>query len=504
MSKLGYIQNIYGKNINIAIANTYSYNVLNGSNLPASTLIVSSNVDANGEDTGSYSLIATDYIGNPVRLTYSIEEGNGLYYSQDDDALSMHIDNNTIVNTDNGLAFDVAYVLSDDFVINGYDIFVNTNNIPNTSSYNYGIASIDDNTIKSNDGELYVATENLNYSNNLTNQYGIGIGDAKTVFTKNGYIYADIDSFDKATNDTFGLVRGSNMIEIHDGIMSVKTENLSTATSDQFGISKADNKTIIYDASNALTVNEDNLETATASTYGISKIDNKSLSISKTGNISMVGYKKINDYISEKLDKINEYSSKLKEYNDYLASGDVLYQGNTIELFTVNRTSVAELDKPKEDEEVTKMPLQTISVELDIVTTCDFKLNIEFKEGTNISPAISLNEVNYNDEKIYTRDEALNPNTIYASTNGHKKRLTIKFKGKNYRNSISIYEYAVTGITFTAMNAKDVLKYKSEKYSIIRYNSYYLKLLREQEEKEKREGNKFYVLDLKNTFWRKL
>jgi len=83
MSKLGNVRQSYGKQFNAAIANTYGTYVLGGSNLPSNTLIVASPVSQNNDDRGSYSLLITDYIGNPVRLTYTLREGTGMKYSDD-------------------------------------------------------------------------------------------------------------------------------------------------------------------------------------------------------------------------------------------------------------------------------------------------------------------------------------------------------------------------------------------------------------------------------------
>ncbi len=76
MSKIGNIKLSYRKQFNIAIANTYSNIVLSGSNLPANTIIISSNINENFEDTDWYSMIATDNEGNPVRLTCCIKQCN--------------------------------------------------------------------------------------------------------------------------------------------------------------------------------------------------------------------------------------------------------------------------------------------------------------------------------------------------------------------------------------------------------------------------------------------
>ena len=148
MSKLCYVVSEYGKQFNIAVANTYSYNILNGSNLPAGSFIISSNVDDNGNDTGSYAVFVTDANGNPVRLTYTIQQGNGLYYNEEHDSLKLNIDNDTIIEGENGIKFNIKNHLSNDFVIEGNKIYVNTTNIPDASSSMPGLASIDGTTIK--------------------------------------------------------------------------------------------------------------------------------------------------------------------------------------------------------------------------------------------------------------------------------------------------------------------------------------------------------------------
>ena len=62
MSKIGNIKLSYVKQFNTAIANTYSN--------------LSSNINENFEDIGSYSMIATDNEGNHVRLTYCKKQCN--------------------------------------------------------------------------------------------------------------------------------------------------------------------------------------------------------------------------------------------------------------------------------------------------------------------------------------------------------------------------------------------------------------------------------------------
>jgi hypothetical protein len=78
MSELGNINKSYGKPINISVANTYSTTVLNSKALPTNMIIISSPINNDGNDIGTYCLIATDNNGTGVRLSYTIQPGNGL------------------------------------------------------------------------------------------------------------------------------------------------------------------------------------------------------------------------------------------------------------------------------------------------------------------------------------------------------------------------------------------------------------------------------------------
>ena len=88
-----------------------------------------------------------------------------------------------------------------------------------------------------------------------------------------------------------------------------------------------------------------------------------------------------------------------------------------------------------------------------------------------------------NDKIIYKKQEALSPSTVYPSTKGEKKQITVRFAAKNFKNS-NKGEYLITSINFIISNAEDHLKYKTNKYSIVRYNSLYEALKKEDEEKK--------------------
>ena len=483
MSKLGYIYDSYGKQFNISIANTYSYNILSGSNLPINSFIICSNIDDNGKDTGTYSLIATDNYGNPVRLTYTIKEGNGLYYNEKNDYIELNIDNDTIIETNNGLSFDIKNHLNKDFIyVNSKNITINKDNIPNSSVNTLGISAVDGKTIIADNGILLVDTSKLTYSNNATNQYGTVIGDNNTIFIDNGTIKLNLNNLNKADGEQYGIATVDNYtVNVKNGIMSVVTENLNIATENSLGISKPDFNTIVLNEDEQITVNENNLQIASPTNYGLSKIDTNTLDIDSANRISMKNYSLIKESIEKYKDIALNYKNKVNDYIDYLSLGTILLRQNDIVLFAITETSVTELEKPKKDEEVINMPLQFTSATFDIITTCDFILSIIFDEGTNEFPNVDVVEVNYNDERIYTKEEALDPLTVYPSTNGELKRLIVKFSGKNFRNTTKGYSL-VTSVNILASDSVDHIRIKHEKYSIVRYNSIYDESYRDREE----------------------
>lgn len=415
----------------------------------------------------------------------------------------MNIDNKTIIEKDNQLTFNIASKLNYNFNINNDTVNINMNSIPTTGKMNYGIASIDNKTIIIDDDKVIrVNTENLMYSDNSVEQYGIALGDTKTIISDNGQIKVNIDNINKAAEGQYGFIIGdNNTVTIEEGIISVNTENLKLASESNYGISKPDNKTIIFDKDNNITVNEKNLAKASELNYGLGRIDINTIGFTSDNRIYFKGYNELKSYITNYKGVVDKYNTKIVEYKDYLSSGNILFKGKDIHQFNVNETSVTELVKPKDDEEVINMPVQTVSAMFNIITTCDFNLSIIFQDGTNEFPNVDLLEVNYNDEVIYDKETALNPNTVYSSTKGEKKKLTVRFSAKNYRNSIAT-EFLVTSVNIRVSNVENNLKYKTEKYSIIRYNSLY-NTIKAKEDKEKEKIDKeFYILDTSSVRWR--
>lgn len=303
MSKLGNINLSYGKQINIAVANTYSYILLNSGNLPPNTIIVSSPID-NKYDTGSYSMIITDNDGNPVRLTYCIKEGNGLYSTDNKDVIKLNIDDNTIKVNNDGLYVDLSIYNHNSVYVNENKLNVDTSMINSSSKDNRGIISIDDNTVKSANDKLYINTENLTFSDNNTMTYGILVSSDESFTINNGIISLNVDNLPHATNDNYGIVKGDeSTISCTNDYVQINTDNLSMATKDEFGIILPDNKKI-KSVDGVLMVESDKLNTANTTNKGIISIDGSSININKNGQIT------INNY-SNMIDKLNEINNKI-------------------------------------------------------------------------------------------------------------------------------------------------------------------------------------------------
>ena len=471
MSKLGYIEKSYGSSFNISIANTYGYNVLSGNNLPINSLIVSSPVDENGNDIGSYSLLVTDYTGSPIRLTYTISEGNGIVYS--DDHLKVNIDNDTIIENENKeLSLDLRKLIDGNIL--KYDetskkIYIDYDNLDKADIDKSGIFKIDGKTIKISDGVIFVDTSSLQYSNTSTFSTGTVIGDGKLINADQGVISLNQDNLSKGSNTNYGVISSSDdTISIYDGIVSVNTENLDKCTNTSQGIVLPDNHTINIDE-NGLKVNTDNLSHVTKSAKGVFKYDPKSLTVID-GKLSF----KDNDVFMNTLDSFSSIEENIKKIDE-----DIKYLLNDYQV-GISKPSILDfhcaqlltgvLEKPiKYNESVDEMPMQFMSVVFMIATNCPFKISLTFTD--NIDPQFSLHEINYNDSFINKGNEALE--TVYQTTEGKTIPLKFTFIGKNYYNADKSNFSNKIKIKIVVSYANDGNVFKEILYSIIRYNSGY-------------------------------
>ena len=171
MSKLGYIQNSYGKEIKIVSANKYAYNVLAGSNLPDNILILTSLISQENEDIGSYSIVITDYISNPTDIkeddeTIYVDSSRFNYANNETESSGIFIGNNENFSDQENLHKSdsktfCTLIGNDEVSIKKGIISINTEKLDGCSEYP-GIVISDNNTIDfTDDSELTINTQNL-------------------------------------------------------------------------------------------------------------------------------------------------------------------------------------------------------------------------------------------------------------------------------------------------------------------------------------------------------
>jgi len=313
MSKLGNIYLSYGHQFNIGVSNTYSYNILSGNNLPKNIIVISSPIDDENNDIGTYSLMCTDSLGNPVRLTYSIKEGNGLFV--DNDVLYLNIDNETIKNS-NGLYIDLSTIYSD-IVLNENNILhIDNDKLSVISQSSRGVSKGDNNTIKNDEGMLYVDTENLQYSNNSTSTYGIITSSDDKILINNGVLSLNQDNLNKASNEEYGICHGDETtVSVINGKLQVNTKNLIKASESNYGIIDIDGNKILSN-DGLLSINTDNLNIGDNNNIGVIDIDNSTIVLNDNNQITISYYDNIIKDIDDLRNDLNSYIiglDKMKE-----------------------------------------------------------------------------------------------------------------------------------------------------------------------------------------------
>ena len=298
MSKLGNIESSYGQQFNIGIANTYSYNILSGTNIPKNIIIISSPIDDENNDIGTYSLMCTDSLGNPIRLTYCIKEGNGL--SLKNDTLYLNIDNESIKDS-NGLYIDLSTIYSDIVLKDKNKLYIDNSKISISSETNRGVSKVDNSTIKSNEGLIYIDTDNLQYSNNSTSTYGIITSSDENIVINNGILSLNEENLIKASNEEYGVCHGDeSVVLIKDGIITINTQQLEKCNETSFGIVIVDNNKILSN-NGILSINTDKLNKSDNNNIGIINIDNNTIKLNSNDQITIPEY---NTFIND-LDNLN-------------------------------------------------------------------------------------------------------------------------------------------------------------------------------------------------------
>lgn len=317
MSELGNVNKSFGKQINISVANTYSNNVLNSAVLPKNTLIISSPVDANNNDIGTYCLLITDNNGKAVRLSYTLQTGNGLNVDNlNEDIIKLDIDSSTLHTNINGnLEVNINDIV-DNKTISVIDdkLQVNTNGFPIVNNEEKSVVLIDDLTAKiSDNGNLYVNVENLDKANE--GSYGVITSDNNTVhIDSNGIITVNTNNLEKTSDTTYGVIKvDGTTVESDNGNIYVVTNNLTHCSDSYFGVVKPDNDTVKIN-NGELFINTQKINKASNLEYGVTKIDGNSL-VSTDGVLSMNNYDKIINELEAAVNKLNIIDATIEALN---------------------------------------------------------------------------------------------------------------------------------------------------------------------------------------------
>ena len=472
MSKLGNIQESYGKQVTIAVANTYSSTVLASDALPKNALIIASPVvtDSQGiHDIGTYTMLMTDNFGEAVRLTYTIQEGNGLVTdTTNPDILKLSIDGQTLTTNEKGeLTINKSNIIDNSTLVVGQDdkITVDTNNLEKATASTVGVVSIDGDTIKTNiNGQVYVDTQNLDKANNY--QAGVVTSDNKTVnINSNGVLSVVTNKLTKATSDNVGIVKiDGNTIKTTNNTIYVDSEHLEHSNSNTVGVSKVDNSTIIA-TNGLLSANTKMFTKASNEHFGLTKLDSNAI-IVNNGVASVRNYNEIISKIQTEGSSINSLDVSTSKLVELFSNGIANTEGGIYSV-TCSDTTITNLVKPEYLEEPKNMKTQHVYVSLNVITDCDFEISLTFEN--NETPAIELSQINYNDEFSYQGFDGLLK--TYPSTEMKQKRVILLFDCKNFKATRSKKYEKTTKITINIASVDDRDNNKKILYSIVRYNS---------------------------------
>ena len=466
MSKLSYIYSSYGKEFNIAVANTWSENVLNAVSLPPMTMIMSSPYDVmTGEDLGLHNLFVTDEDGTPIRLTYAMKTGNGLVL--ENDTLSLKIDEHYLTTGYNGeLSLNVGNILDNESLVldNGY-IKGNAQVLRRSSKERYGVVKVDGFTLKSNHGKLSVETSNLDLADNSTSSKGIIYASEESILKINsGIVSVNTEKITNASKTTYGVAKvdGTTIIS-NNGLISASINGMHICSNSDYGLAKEDNNSIYCDNNGILSADFNYLD------GWLIKVDNNTVKVNNDGLMTIQdgavseAILSIGREIDQINNRINVIETIVEDYSPKV-SGPMIFS------FTCNGLASAMLNRPSEYGELAKdMPSQQISAEFTVRTNCPFRVYIDYLD--NDTPQILLYEINYNDIDIYSGNSGLA--MTFQST--EEKDATIKFAWlcKNYASNNNMEYSKKTRINIEVRAADDASVKKSVKYSILRYNSMY-------------------------------
>ena len=336
-TQLGNVTKIYGQKRGTTVTNLNGETIMSSSYLKGNTFIVSAPQTINKEDIGTYSLFMTDSEGQPVRLSYTIQPGNGLVIGRDGvpadtgddlDVISMAIDNYSIKADDPDYP-SAIYVKKENIIDNNTLMVVTPSDRPScikvitenldhagTTSTGFGIAKGDENTIMTYDGILYVNTRNLDYADDDSDTHGIidaNNNPYRTVRSDNGILSVWTQNLDRADVDSVGVVKpdGTYTFTNEDGTLTVSNfvytysylgertvteagvEKTETYRYNEHGIVVPDLVTLGTYQAGEMHVITDGLDRASETQFGVVKPDGISMGVTTDGLLEVKQYAKL-------------------------------------------------------------------------------------------------------------------------------------------------------------------------------------------------------------------
>lgn len=463
MSKLGNLKKSYGNRLNIAISSISGDLLLSGKRLPANTLILNSQINDKNEDIEVTGIFITDYEGNAVRLTYTIEPGNGL--NTEHDKVFISTDDTLCVNNNDALSVNLKQLVDNDTLIVTDDnkLKLNTSSIGFASKTKGGVVTLDNLTLKNNeDNVLYVDTINLEYATN----FSLGIAkpdiDGKTTMFLEDYSLAvDTSKLTMSTVDNHGICKvDNNTINAKNGVLSANINNFDKANSSKYGVAKIDNNTIKLNSNNCIYVDTSCLPKATSLNKGIVKGDNNSILI-ENGIASVKFHKQILDKIKTYNNTLNTLKTKFEKLNNDIT--DLSNQNDYGIRFVEFCNNTSTILNPLE----TTMNNNDIRIRISVITTCDFYILVNMSDGEGESPVV--NSIMYDD-----KNDDVQPyveTTKYPSTNGEQKDISIHVICKNYEKLNTLEATSITKVYIKIQNANGTANdFRELEYSIVRNN----------------------------------
>ena len=426
MSKLSYIHSSYGKPFGIAVANTTSYNVLSSKNLPSNILIVASPIDSTSyEDLGIHSLIATDFQGNPLRLTYEISQGNGLVENKDG-SIELKIDNTTIKENEFGqLYVDLShFVKTNGFELISDKLAISTNNMPKSSSSSFGVIKTDAIGTSSNQGTISIQTQNLDLSDGDSDIPGIILKSSNTINVTNGTLSVNTSSLSHGTETTYGIVKtDGNLLTSYNGSISFDVSKLDICSSTTYGLASVDGSTIVSSQDGIISANFANIAKASPTSFGMVCGDDMTTNV-YNGVLEVKGLTQLQQSVLAIGENITQLNNRIIAIEDELANLSPEIKSPMIFTFVCDGLASATLVKPTEYGEVPeKMPVQKVTAKFIVNTNCPFKITLQYID--NVDPEISLYEINYNDVDKYPGVVGLT--RTYQSTDEKDVRISLSW-----------------------------------------------------------------------------